>query len=250
MKHRLFTEYCYELGRIKGRHTGQRCFVLGNGPSLNRLDLAPLRDEITFGSNAIFLNFDRMGFETTYYAVYDPVTAEDRADEINRLSGSMRFFPQDLVYCLKPNPGVIYVPFHYNSEEPAPRFSTDASRVVYLDASVTFMCLQLAYYFGCNPVYLIGMDHNYTRPHDTHGPAVSNGSDPDHFHSDYTGKGKRFNRYRPERVEEAFQLAREVFEADGRQIINATAGGKLEVFPRADYHEVIASVDRKGCERD
>ncbi|MFW6157939.1 MAG: 6-hydroxymethylpterin diphosphokinase MptE-like protein [Planctomycetota bacterium] len=236
---RLFRKHLAELRRLRGAHASTRCFIIGNGPSLNKLDLPPLRREITFGTNAIFLNYDRMGFEPTYYCAYDPPLIEDRADEINALTGSTRLFPQDLVYCIKPAPGVVYVPFHYTAEEPEPRFSTDAGKVVYLDASVTLMCLQLAYHFGCDPVYLIGMDHNFTRPQKAEGAAVSQGADPDHFSSDYIGAGKRFNPYRPERVEESFRLARAAFEADGRRVFNATAGGKLEVFERRDYDDEI-----------
>jgi len=244
----LFEEHRRALQQLRDRHRGGRCFILGNGPSLNRTDLGPLKNEITFGTNAIFLHYAEMGFEPTYYGVCDPL-AEDRADEINALSGSTRFFPQDLVYCLKPAPDVVYLPFHYTNPEPVPRFSTDASKVVYLGATVTFMCLQLAYHLGCNPVYLIGMDHSYTRRHDAKG-VMSDSADPDHFSPGYLAKGKPFNPYRCERVEQLFQLAREAFEADGRQIINATVGGKLEVFPRADYNEIVSTLHEKGRDSD
>jgi hypothetical protein len=249
--HFLFRRHVAELRRLHGVHTGERCFIIGNGPSLSKLNLAPLKSEITFGTNAIFLNYEAMGFQPNYYCAYDTLLAEDRAAEINALDSGIRFFPQDLVYCLKPRPGVLYVPFHYTWNEAEPHFSRDVSEAVYFRGSVSFMCMQLAYHMGFNRVYLIGMDHNYKRPGHAQGKAfTATDADSDHFHSAYCGKGLRSNPYNVQRVEEAFQLAREVFEADGRKIINATAGGKLEVFPRADYHEVIASVDRKGCERD
>lgn len=244
----LFERHRRTLEQMKGRHAGRRCFVIGNGSSLNQMDLRPLRHEITFGTNAIFLHYAEMGFEPTYYGVCDPL-AEDRAGQINALSGSARFFPQDLVYCLKPAPDVVYLPFHYTNPEPIPRFSTDASQVVYLGATVTFMCLQLAYHLGCDPVYLIGMDHSYTRRHEAKG-VMSDSADPDHFSPDYIVRGKPFNPYRRERVEQLFQLARQAFEAAGRQIINATVGGKLEVFPRADYREIVSTLDEKGRDSD
>ncbi len=36
-------------------HHGQRCFIIGNGPSLQRTDLTKLKDEFTFGMNRIYL---------------------------------------------------------------------------------------------------------------------------------------------------------------------------------------------------
>jgi hypothetical protein len=55
------------LATLRDRHRGQRCFILGNGPSLLRTDLGRLRRETTFGMNRIYLHFPQMGFATTYY---------------------------------------------------------------------------------------------------------------------------------------------------------------------------------------
>lgn len=244
-KRSLFREHCEKIKRFKGRHAGERCFIIGNGPSLNRMDLKPLKDETTFGVNAIYLNYEKMGFRPTYYAVVDPNVAHDRADEINRLTGSTRFFPQTLSHWLKPGPGVLYVNYserHWAGPDHriVARFSRDAGRVVYSGSTVTYLNLQLAYHMGCDPVYLIGMDHSYTVPPHARGRTiVSRGDDPNHFHPDYFGKGYRWSYPRLWRMEKALRLAREEFEADGRAIINATVGGKLEVFPREDYETVI-----------
>ena len=41
-----------------------------------------------------------------------------------------------------------------------------------------------------------------------------------------------------------FQAARKAFEDDGREIYNATRGGKLEVFIRKDLDEVFKEIER------
>ena len=51
------------LAALRDRHRGERCFILGNGPSLKRTDLSKLRNETTFGLNRIYLAFPEMGFE-------------------------------------------------------------------------------------------------------------------------------------------------------------------------------------------
>ena len=38
-----------------------------------------------------------------------------------------------------------------------------------------------------------------------------------------------------------YQLAKLMYDADGRRIVNATPGGKLEMFDRVDYETVIMS---------
>ncbi|HEY0007112.1 MAG TPA: hypothetical protein VGB55_00165, partial [Tepidisphaeraceae bacterium] len=57
------------LPRYHNKHAGQRCFILGNGPSLKQTDLTLLKNEVTFGLNRIYMNFDAMGYETTYHVV-------------------------------------------------------------------------------------------------------------------------------------------------------------------------------------
>src|SRR5699024_10081487 len=57
-----------KLARFAGRHAGQRCFIIGNGPSLAKMDLGPLRGEVTFGMNRIYLLRDKIGFLPTYFA--------------------------------------------------------------------------------------------------------------------------------------------------------------------------------------
>ena len=44
------------IAALKDIHKGERCFIIGNGPSLNKLDLSKIKDEYTFGVNAIYLN--------------------------------------------------------------------------------------------------------------------------------------------------------------------------------------------------
>ncbi len=47
----------------------KRCFIIGNGPSQNNVDLTLLKDEVTFGTNGIHLQFPT--FYPTYWAVLD-----------------------------------------------------------------------------------------------------------------------------------------------------------------------------------
>ena len=48
---------------------GERAFVIGNGPSRNKFDLKFLKDEVTFGVNEIYLNYETMGYHPTYYVL-------------------------------------------------------------------------------------------------------------------------------------------------------------------------------------
>ena len=78
-------EYAPRLRDLRRQYAGKgRCFIIGNGPSLNRTDLTKLRDEVTFGVNGLFLKFEEMGFTPTFYVVEDHLVAEDRAQRSMR----------------------------------------------------------------------------------------------------------------------------------------------------------------------
>ena len=43
-----------EIKVFKNKHDGQRCFIIGNGPSLTAEDLNLLKNEVTFAANRIY----------------------------------------------------------------------------------------------------------------------------------------------------------------------------------------------------
>ena len=49
------------------------------------------------------------------------------------------------------------------------------------------------------------------------------------------GKGFRWQLPDLDTSEVAYTMTREAFAADGRQVLDATIGGKLQVFPKVDY---------------
>ena len=70
------------LRTYKNLHQGDRCFILGNGPSLQKTNLSLLKNEYTFGLNRIYLLFDKLGFSTTYFVAVNHLVIEQCADEI------------------------------------------------------------------------------------------------------------------------------------------------------------------------
>lgn len=239
------TENERDLLKLKNLHEGERAVIIGNGPSLNLCDLKKLKNEITFGVNSIFLNYEIMGFHPTYYIVEDVFVAEDRAQEINQYSGpKMKFFGNYLRYCIDEADDILWlnVRFRYEDYPNFPYFSRNAARMVWTGGTVSYICLQLAFYMGFNEVYLIGFDHSYNIPSDANVAGttiVSQSDDPNHFNPNYFGKGYRWHDPKVQRMEQAYRKAKKIFEIDGRKIFNATKGGKLEVFERIEYDDIF-----------
>lgn len=241
-------DYANKLREFKDKYTGQRCFIVGNGPSLNLVDLSLLKDEVTFGVNGIFYKTDEVGFKPTFYMVEDNHVVNDNFARINEYDCFQKFFPHMYKNLIPPSDNTIFVPTDtgfYREHHPfhcVPRFSKDCAEVIYVGQSVTYMNMQLAYYMGFQNVYLIGMDFSYSLPAGTIVNGVnytSTEDDPNHFHPDYFGKGKKWHDPKVDKVALCYEHAKKVFEESGRNIYNATTGGKLEIFPRVEFLDLF-----------
>lgn len=214
-------------------HKGERCVIIGNGPSLNKMDLSFLKNEITFGMNRIYLLCDKWQFMPTYYVSVNSLVIEQSVEEIRKMP-SPKFLSLSGYPYLKDADQVLFLK---GLETPA--FSRNPEEGVWEGHTVTFVAMQLAYYMGFSEVYLIGVDHYFSTPGKPDQEVTSNGSDPNHFDPNYFGKGVRWQLPNLAKSEIAYSLARRAFEADGRKVYDATAGGKLTVFPKVDYDDLF-----------
>ena len=103
---------------------------------------------------------------------------------------------------------------------------------------MTFMALQLAYHLGFKEVVLVGVDHSFATAGPPNQLVTSAGADPNHFDPNYFGRGVRWQLPDLDMSERAYRLARDAFAAAGRTVIDATVGGKLTVFPKADFETI------------
>lgn len=239
-----------KLHELKNKHEGQRCIIIGNGPSLNQTDFNLLKDQTTFGVNGIFYADDRLPQPLSYYVVEDTKVFEENTEAILEYGrGCGEIILPTLYKENVPNPDeVTFFRMNggfYRKQDPSfcrPRFSTNAAEVLYCGQSVTYINLQLAYWMGFTEVGLIGMDFSYTLPPGTVVKGnlyESQEDDPNHFDPRYFGAGKTWKNPYLNRVAANYELAKSMYEADGRKIYNCTVGGKLEVFERLDLSDFV-----------
>ena len=227
------------LADFKDKHRGQRCFIIGNGPSLKQTDLTRLRNEATFGMNRIYLAFPELGFGTTYYVCINSLVIEQCAEEIRGLPmpkflswRSRNLIPPQNASGDASIEGLIFLHTTYSG----PKFAQDVRGRLWEGATVTNVTLQMAYYMGFDPVILIGVDHTYSTQGKPNTTIVSQSDDPDHFNASYFGKGFRWQLPDLDTSERGYWMARQAFEKDGRQVLDATVGGKLKIFPKVDFN--------------
>lgn len=241
-----------DLSALHNMFIGERCFIIGNGPSLNKHDLSLLENEYTFGVNSFYYKTRETGFRPTFYVVEDSSVMKENIEEIKNFYAPFKFFPTIYKNLHPKDPNTFFFTMNRGFYEKSslnyciPRFSPDATKELYCGQSVTFINLQLAYFMGFTEVYLIGMDFSYVIPesHKRNGDVLlSDSDDPNHFHKDYFGKGKTWKDPKLERVGMNYRMAKIAYDSTNRKIYNATIGGELEVFPRVDYLKLF---NKKG----
>ena len=230
------------LSKYKDIHKGERCFIIGNGPSLSLVDLKKIEEhkEITFAFNMIYKIFDRIKWRPTYYGISDGYIYQDCFDMLDQIKCKAMFLADEYHRdTCKIKEGAEY--FHYNTREYVPchpKFSDDITDEVCWGRSVVYdIGLQFAMYMGFSQIYLLGCDNNYSK----NVTESTNHFIKDYFDKDKTEKYSTFE-YESRKVELAFEAARKYAEAHGVKIWNATRGGELEVFDRIDLDYVLEEI--------
>ncbi len=218
---------------LHNAYSGERCFILGNGPSLAKTDLGPLRNEKTFGLNRIYLIQSSIDYKPTFYVCMNDLVILQSREEILTIQ-ALKFLNWRYRRLFQNDSNTIFL-----HETFTPGFSTDLSAQIWGGATVTYATLQIAYYLGFQQVILIGVDHRFKSKGTPHQVVTSGDEDPDHFHPDYFAHGTRWQLPDLRTSEYAYRLAKATYEADGREILDATIDGALQVFPKVSYQSLF-----------
>lgn len=231
------------LLRKRVEKTRQRCFVVGNGPSLNNLDLTLLKDEFVIGSNSIYLN---EFLACDLIVIEDRLVFEDSIRDIVRSVKSPIICPFDLnskTLQKSIRDKILWIPFQRVLGSFKSRNFVRRNHLPFFwGGTVTYLSLQIAYYLGFDEIILIGMDMSYSIPSDAaiSGSVItSNSDDPNHFNGSYFGKGKRWHLPDTERMQRNLNRARIILESEGVKVVNATHGGNLKGYTRVDFNTLF-----------
>jgi len=228
-------ESARKLEELENLHAHQRCFIIGNGPSLRQTDLSRLRGEYTFGLNRIYLLFPELGFLTSYLVSVNDLVLEQCAAEMQSLTVP-KFVTWRARHWFHTDPKVTYLDTDFTGEE---NFCSKMTGRVFEGFTVTYVALQLAYHMGFNEAILVGVDHNFVTQGTANQAIVSQGDDPNHFSPNYFGKGFKWQLPDLAGSERAYTLARDAYSRTDRRVLDATIGGKLTVFPKVDYSSLF-----------
>jgi hypothetical protein len=231
---------------FRGRHGGRPGFVLGNGPSINEQDLRPLTGQVTFVTNAFCRHPIVEEWQPTYYFLTDPVYydgSDARRDDFDgikaRVPSSTYFVPHKAREYIEresllPLERTYYVALAGNLAHDPP-WKPDFTLVQPDVRTVVQLAIMGAMFMGCQPIYLLGLDHDWLAHEHEH-------------YTFYTGDAAEQHDWKYGDLMEAvlimwrgYESIRRVAEAEGISIFNATRGGFLDVFERADYEGLLRS---------
>lgn len=153
----------FRITFFKNRHLNKRAFIIGNGPSLSKVNLDLLRNEITFASNKIFLIYDKFKWRPTYYTVEDDLVFSQNKEKITNLKDSIKIYPAYGMSFIGYDPESVYVKHNHDME----KFQTDCQidlqrKGLFWLGSVVHTQIQLAIYMGIKEIYLLGVDFHFS----------------------------------------------------------------------------------------
>lgn len=243
----LVNYYCIKYKKIwknivqyQGEFEGERCFVIGNGPSLNKEDLDTLKDNnaFTFASNRIYKMYDKTNWRPSFYSVCDEKLYIDNSETIDRLNETAKFLPLDIAHVVRDKSKYYFFaryPFKLFSKYPT--FKNNILHKFGEGNTVTYHLIQLAVCMGFKEIYLLGCDFSYNIGVDQNGKIIKDSGQKNYPWKEesvlYNLPNLQANLY-------AYIAAKRYCDNHGIIIKNATRGGKLEVFERVTFDELFS----------
>ena len=241
------------LTSLRGKFSGERIFIMGNGPSLNRTPLELLENDYVFGVNRISLLFERISWRPTFFTAFDIRVVPDNKEEFAALDVPYKFFSARYKTMLGENDNHFWyhTKGHYEGFEPC--FEPTAPYSGFGGGgTIGIIAIELSYYMGFEEIYLIGTDVSYSIPETViqsgqakFGDGVkleltsTRDDDPNHFDPRYFGKDKKWHNPNVREMKIGFARAASYLERRGAVLRNATVGGELDEVSRVDFESLF-----------
>lgn len=242
--------YSRKINRYADLHKAdERCFIIGNGPSLQIRDLEKLSGCTTFAANNMLEVFRHSSWTPTYYFISDLDLSKklfSSRQQVEYMCGHCAAFFAAVwgsLYRYRDDPAFTNLFFFTERicSNDAILFSEDVSAESYGYYTILYHMLQFAVYMGFRKIYLLGVDHTFSNYQKSDGTVIqSSAVKRNHadFMSDYqTADAARLPQ--ADKVENAYKAAHAYAEAHGIKIYNATRGGRLEIFERVDFDSLF-----------
>ena len=231
------------LTKYKDIHKGGTCFFIGNGPSLRAEDLTRIGEAgyPTFAFNRIFYIFQETEWRPTYYISQDEQMLAGCADQVNALDLAHKFIPVNLRWYFDIRIRDAEEFRLEGSKDADFWFADDIAHGVCWASTVMYTAAQFAAYMGFTTICLIGVDHHFHISRDRDGNIIVDDSVKDYFAEEYNKDRDQLVIPSTDISTDTYYAMKKHCDARGIRVLNATRGGRLEVFERADFDAFIKS---------
>lgn len=243
---------------LKNRHRGQRCFIVGNGPSVKQIDLRRLHGETVLSVSNGYLHEGYVTMAPAYHCVpqitYGRMTEADVVSwfrEMDQGIGRAELFLNETEAALVKKHGLFpgrklhYLALRESFDELDDLKIIDIAQPIPRVESVPIMALMIAMHLGFKEIIVIGVDHDSWRtgyynyafePQSVGNKDVS-----------VTSQGKiltpHFDTFQSlARLWRQYRRLAKIASANNIQIINASPGGELDEFPRRTFESLTTQV--------
>jgi len=173
-------------------------------------------------------------WQPTFYCAVNPFVQEQFLEEaLQRLDETELFFVSPEFAALHNDERIVPI-----VSLPIPTFSRMPEKGVHEGWTVTYVCMQLAFWMGFQEWLLVGLDHRYVVPDGTtpNQPLRMTHPDPNHFAPEYFENAK-WHAPDLRHSEKSYQMALEVATAEGIEIWNLTPNTALDIFPKGELEK-------------
>jgi len=228
---------------LKDKHSGQRCFILCTGPSINSQDLTLLKNEISFACSRFYLHKQVEIIKPMYYVQpqwHEPISREAYKKTIHKayeimpwsiaILGDNAFTILDDTFFA----GKIY--YYYGGVSYAQLSSIDLTTKALDIISVSTQAIYSAMYMNFKTIYLLGCDQDsilhYGKSRHFYNESAAE------FKDDFSG-GLIDEFENNLTLWKTFLALKHIGSLNNTEIINLTPGSFLDVFERKQLAEVL-----------
>ena len=159
-----------------GSQQGRRCFIFGSGPSFGQVNLADFRCDISIGVNGFFKHSQAPAYQPTHYCLspdffFDgsdtsKAFLKELLETITQSDFYVPYFPslghaeRIIAGSWLPLERTFFIPHN------ASLVSDEIKRVDFFNplpggVNIIHEALLTAFHLGCNPIYLLGVEHDW-----------------------------------------------------------------------------------------
>ncbi|MEA4821533.1 MAG: 6-hydroxymethylpterin diphosphokinase MptE-like protein [Erysipelotrichales bacterium] len=159
-------KYVSKNYQFKNKYKNKRCFILGNGPSLNVSDLKKIQNEYTFCVNYFYKSQLSNYINPSFYVLYDgnfyDKNIKDFIECKTKYDKSIFFMRDNALIKYKHEflklDNIFYQ--HAKHFQNGDKCNIDLTKNISAPVNVVVAAIQIALYMGFSEIYLLGCDFN------------------------------------------------------------------------------------------